>query len=171
MARGQPEHVNLWKNVEKAAMLAVKYGEETELQHGLKFFRTSKILHIQLPSGRCIRYFAPHLATNRFGQESIGYQAYENGKWGHAETFGGKLTENVVQAIARDCLRDAMLTVSEEYPRIVMHIHDEMVVEVPGETAEVDLKEICSIMGRPIPWAPGLLLRADGYTTDYYKKD
>ena len=163
--------VKLWKDVEKAAMLAVKYGEETELQHGLKFFRTSKILHIQLPSGRCIRYFAPHLTTNRFGQESIGYQAYENGKWGHAETFGGKLTENVVQAIARDCLRDAMLAVSETYPRIVMHIHDEMVVEVPGETAEADLKEICSIMGRPIPWAPGLLLRADGYTTDYYKKD
>lgn len=166
-----PNIVNLWKQINKAAMLAVKYGEETELQHGLKFFRTSKILHIQLPSGRCIRYFAPHLTTNRYGQETIGYQAYENGKWGHAETFGGKLTENVVQAIARDCLRDAMLAVSEEYPRIVMHIHDEMVVEVPGETAEADLKEICSIMGRPIPWAPGLLLRADGYTTDYYKKD
>lgn len=166
-----PNIVKLWKDVEKAAMLAVKYGEETELQHGLKFFRTSKILHIQLPSGRCIRYFAPHLTTNRFGQESIGYQAYENGKWGHAETFGGKLTENIVQAIARDCLRDAMLAVSEGYPRIVMHIHDEMVVEVPVGTAEADLKEISSIMGRPIPWAPGLLLRADGYTTKYYKKD
>lgn len=166
-----PNIVKLWKDVEKAAMLAVKYGEETELQHGIRVFRTNKILHIQLPSGRCIRYFAPHLTTNRFGQESIGYQAYENGKWGHAETFGGKLTENIVQAIARDCLRDAMLAVSEQYPRIVMHIHDEMVVEVHGENADADLKNICSIMGRPIPWAPGLLLRADGYTTDYYKKD
>jgi len=126
---------------------------------------------IQLPSGRCIRYFAPHLTKNRFGQDSIGYQAYDNGKWGHAKTFGGKLTENVVQAIARDCLRDAMLRVAEHYPDIVMHIHDEMVVEVPEELAETSLNVISRLMGEPILWAPGLLLRADGYTTKYYKKD
>ena len=166
-----PNIVTLWKDVEKVAMLAVKYGEDTELHHGIRVYRTNKIMHIQLPSGRCIRYFAPHMTTNKFGNESIGYQAYDNGKWGYAETFGGKLTENIVQAIARDCLRDAMLAVSEVYPDIVMHIHDEMVVEVNAGTAEADLKEICSIMGRPIPWAPGLLLRADGYTTEYYKKD
>ena len=166
-----PNIVKLWKDVEKAAMLAVKYGEETELHHGIRVYRTGKILHIQLPSGRCIRYFAPHLTQNKFGNESIGYQAYDNGKWGHAETFGGKLTENIVQAIARDCLRDAMLAASQVYPDIVMHIHDEMVVEIPNEGSDETLKEICSIMGAPIPWAPGLLLRADGYTTDYYKKD
>lgn len=166
-----PNIVMLWKAIEKAAMVAVKYGEETKLPHGIRVFRTGRLLHIQLPSGRCIRYYGPHLTTNRFGQESIGYQAYDNGKWGHAETFGGKLTENIVQAIARDCLRDAMLAVHEQYPRIVMHIHDEMVVEVPRANSEADLKEICSIMGRPISWAPGLLLRADGYTTEYYRKD
>jgi len=166
-----PRIVQLWKTIEKAAMLAVKYGEETALSHGIRVFRTNKIMHIQLPSGRCIRYFAPHLTKNRFGQDSIGYQAYDNGKWGHAKTFGGKLTENVVQAIARDCLRDAMLRVAEHYPDIVMHIHDEMVVEVPEELAETSLNVISRLMGEPILWAPGLLLRADGYTTKYYKKD
>ena len=166
-----PRIVGLWKAVEKAAMLAVKHGEESELNHGIRFFRTGKLLHIQLPSGRCIRYFAPHLTKNRFGQDSIGYQAYDNGKWGYAETFGGKLTENIVQAIARDCLRDAMQNVSRSYPDIVMHIHDEMVVEVPEDSAEQDLKTISGVMGTPIPWAPGLLLRADGYTTKFYKKD
>ena len=166
-----PNIVKLWRDVENAAMLAVKYGEETELHHGIRVYRTGKIMHIQLPSGRCIRYFAPHLTQNKFGNESIGYQAYDNGKWGCAETFGGKLTENIVQAIARDCLRDAMLAVSQVYPDIVMHIHDEMVVEIPSEGRDGTLQEICSIMGAPIPWAPGLLLRADGYTTDYYKKD
>ena len=166
-----PNIVRLWKTIEKAAMLAVKHGEETELNHGIRFFRTGKILHVQLPSGRCIRYFAPHLTKNRFGQDSIGYQAYDAGKWGYAETFGGKMTENVVQAIARDCLRDAMLGVSLRYPDIVMHIHDEMVVEVPEDNAELALSDISYVMGQPIPWAPGLLLRADGYTTKYYKKD
>lgn len=166
-----PRIVQLWKDVEKAAMLAVKHGEETKLPHDIKVFRTAKIMHIQLPSGRCIRYFAPHLTKNRFGQDSIGYQAYDAGKWSHAETFGGKLTENIVQAIARDCLRDAMLNVSRLYPDIVMHIHDEMVVEVPEATAEEHLNAISTLMGQPIPWAPGLLLRADGYTTPFYKKD
>ena len=166
-----PNIVKLWRDVENAAMLAVKYGEDTELHHGIRIFRSGKLMHIKLPSGRCIRYYAPHLTMNKFGRESIGYQAYDNGKWGQAETFGGKLTENIVQAIARDCLRDAMLAVSKVYPDIVMHIHDEMVVEIPSERRDGALKEICSIMGAPIPWAPGLLLRADGYTTDYYKKD
>lgn len=166
-----PRIVQLWKSVEKAAKNAVKYGEETELAHGLKFWTTGKLLHIQLPSGRCIRYYAPHLTLNRFGQESIGYQAYDNGKWGHAETFGGKLVENIVQATARDCLRDAMLRVAAVYPDIVMHIHDEMVVEVPEDTAELALSEISTLLGAPISWAPGLLLRADGYTTKYYRKD
>lgn len=166
-----PRIVQLWRDVEDAAMAAVKYSEERELQHGIRIWRTNRVLHIQLPSGRCIRYYAPHVTKNKFGSDSIGYQAYDNGKWGHAETFGGKLTENIVQAIARDCLRDAMLWVSELYPDIVMHIHDEMVVEVPEEYADLALRDITQIMGEPIPWAEGLLLRADGYVTKYYRKD
>lgn len=166
-----PRITQLWKGVEHAGMQAVRYSEETALPHGVTFFRTGKLMHIQLPSGRCIRYFAPHITKNRFGQDSIGYQAYDNGKWGHAETWGGKLTENIVQAIARDCLRDAMLRVAKIYPDIVMHIHDEMVVEVPEDTAELALSEICEAMAQPIAWAPGLLLRGDGYLTKYYKKD
>jgi DNA polymerase len=118
-----------------------------------------------------LRYYKPHMTTNRFGNQSIAYQAYDAGKWAETETFGGKLVENIVQGIARDCLRDAMLSVQYEYPNIVMHIHDEMVVEVPTETAEEDLQRICALMAQPISWAPGLLLRGDGYLTDYYKKD
>ena len=86
-------------------------------------------------------------------------------------TYGPKLLENITQAIARDCLRDAMLSVSLRYPDIVMHIHDEMVVEVPKKDAEIALKDILGIMAQPVPWAPGLKLKGDGYITDYYKKD
>lgn len=163
--------VKLWKDVEDAAMAAVKHGEERVIQKGITFWRTPRVLHVRLPSGRCLRYFAPHVTKNRYGQDSIGYQAYDNGKWGHAETFGGKLTENIVQAIARDCLRDAMLWVAERHPDIVMHIHDEMVVEVAEAEQDIALRDICRCMAEPIPWAEGLILRGDGYVTKYYKKD
>ena len=99
------------------------------------------------------------------------YQSYEAGKWGWARSYGPKFVENIVQGIARDCLRDSMLRVAAVWPRIVMHIHDEMVVEVPTEHKDTALTQICGIMGLPISWAPGLLLRGDGYLTEFYCKD
>lgn len=167
-----PKIVQLWYDVGDAVMKAVKDNVEVTLDHGLRFWRTSKLLHIQLPSGRVICYYDPGITENRFGKPSIDYQGYQtNGPWGRVESYGPKFVENIVQAASRDALRDSMLRVAEKYPDIVMHIHDEMVVEVPKDGAEDALKEIQALMGQPVPWAPGLLLRGDGYLTDYYKKD
>lgn len=166
-----PNIVGLWYELGDAAMKAVRFRETAKLQYGISLWRTGKLLHMQLPSGRAIRYFDPHITQNRFGHDSIGYQAYEMGKWGTAETWGGKLVENLVQATARDCLLEAMTRVSRLYPDIVMHVHDEMIVEVPTEEAKEALAFICGEMGREIPWAPGLLLRGDGYLCEFYRKD
>ena len=166
-----PNIVELWYEIGNAVMDAVKYREHVKLHHGIEVWRTGKLLHMRLPSGRCIRYFDPHVTQNRFGHDSIGYQAYDAGKWDTAETWGGKLVENLVQATARDCLLVSMQRVAKRYPDIVMHVHDEMIVEVPSAEAKEALQFICQEMGREIPWAPGLLLRGDGYLCDYYKKD
>jgi DNA polymerase len=104
-------------------------------------------------------------------RENITYGSVEAGKWGRVETYGPKLVENITQAVARDCLRDAMLEVAKTYPGIVMHIHDEMVVEVPKEQADTALKDILAIMARGVDWAPGLLLKGAGYITEFYMKD
>ena len=132
---------------------------------------TKKLLSIQLPSGRCIRYWEPEIGENKFGGSCITYGGLDAGKWGRVETYGPKLVENIVQATSRDCLRDAMLRVAEVFPDIVMHVHDEMIVEVPKEQASDALAYMQECMGAPLDWAPGLLLRGDGYTTDYYRKD
>lgn len=166
-----PHIVDLWHAVGDAVLKAVKYKEPTELDKGLNIWRSGKLLHIELPSGRALRYFNPQLTINRFGTNSIRYQNYDAGKWDWAESYGAKIVENIVQGIARDCLRDAMLGVAQVYPDIVMHIHDEMVVEVPTEHAAQALSEISAIMGRPVPWAEGLILRGDGYLCDFYRKD
>ena len=169
--KASPRIERLWWDVDDAAMKALKYKEPTELAHGLTVWKSGKLLHIQLPSGRSLRYFSPHIELGRFGRECIAYQNYDAGKWGWAQSYGPKLVENIVQGIARDCLRDAMLAVEKVCPDIVMHIHDEMVVEVPTGRAEEALREICAIMAQEISWAPGLLLRGDGYLCDFYKKD
>ena len=132
---------------------------------------SQKLLSITLPSGRCIRYFKPELGINKFGSECITYMGMDAGKWARLETYGPKLVENIVQATSRDCLRDAMMRVSEVFPDIVMHVHDEMIVEVDEVQAEDALKYMQECMGKPIEWASGLLLRGDGYCTPYYRKD
>lgn len=132
---------------------------------------TRNLLSVKLPSGRWIRYYKPRIETNKFGSESITYAGLDSGKWGRVETYGPKLVENIVQATSRDCLRDAMMRVSEVFPDIVMHVHDEMIVEVNEEQAEDALGYMQECMGKPIEWAPGLLLRGDGYITKYYRKD
>lgn len=163
--------VSLWQRVNEAAMAAMHGNPGPELPYGLRFYRTGKLLHLELPSGRVLRYFRPFLTTNRFGGDSIGYESYDTGVWGTVETYGAKLVENIVQAIARDCLRDTMLKVEPFWPEIVMHIHDEVVIEVPKAQEQIALDHITSIMSEAISWAPGLLLRGDGYLTDYYRKD
>jgi DNA polymerase len=130
-------------------------------------------LTITLPSGRKLYYVKPFLAPNRWGNDSIHYHGMDQTtkKWGEQETYGGKLVENIVQAIARDCLAVAMQRLESAGYEIVMHIHDEVVIDRPASEGIDYLIKACGIMGLPIPWAPGLLLRADGFTTDYYKKE
>ena len=130
-----------------------------------------KILSITLPSGRAIRYWEPKILFNELDREIITYGGTDAGKWARLETYGPKLVENIVQATSRDCLRDAMLRVAAVYPDIVMHVHDEMIVEVPENEADRALTYMEECMGTPFPWASGLLLRGDGYITKYYRKD
>ena len=126
-------------------------------------------LTIELPSGRKLFYVKPFLAPNKWGNDSIHYYGLdqETKKWTTVDTWGGKLVENVVQAIARDCLAVSIKRLEEAGLNIAFHVHDEVIIDAPCDA----LAEACEIMGRPIPWAPGLLLRADGFTTDFYKKD
>ena len=125
------------------------------------------MIFVTLPSGRRLAYVKPRLGLNQFGGECITYEGTgTTKKWERLETYGPKLTENIVQATSRDLLCHAMKTLSHCF--ITMHIHDELVIEADPS---VSLETICEQMGRTPSWAQGLLLRADGYTTDFYKKD
>jgi DNA polymerase len=163
--------VKLWHDVESAAIKAVKEKTVVKMQYGLKFYYKSGVLFIRLPSGRNLAYIRPRIEIDkRFHKEMLTYEGNEQGsKWGRISTYGGKLVENIVQAIARDCLAEAMLRLDEAGYRIVFHVHDEVVLEVPNDIGSID--EVKEIMGRSIDWAPGLPLRADGFETKFYKKD
>lgn len=163
-----PRTVELWHRIDSAAMAATKYHEWSEdLGYGLRIGYEDGLMIIELPSGRRLHYVKPRIGTNRFGREAVTYMGGTG--WTRIETFGGKLTENVIQAIGRDCLAWAMLRVSERYP-IVMHVHDEMIAEVPLEEANGALKYMNEVMAEPIPWAPGLILKGDGDVLNYYRK-
>ena len=162
----------MWKEVENAAKTAIRHkGPHVKYRHGLEFYTQAGLLFIQLPSGRAIAYVKPRIEhEDKFNRDTLTYEGVIlNGGWGRNYTWGGKLVENIVQATARDCLAMAMLRLDEAGYKIVMHVHDEVILEMPYGTGSLD--EAAGIMGQPIPWAPGLLLRADGYETPYYKKD
>lgn len=127
-------------------------------------------LIIELPSGRCLFYPRPMICPNRRGVESLQFMGTDQTtkKWGPQETYGGKLVENITQAIARDCLAESIDRLEAAGYEIVMHIHDEVVIDA---RPDLDLDSVTKIMGAPIKWAPGLLLRADGFETPYYRKD
>ena len=161
-----PHIVQLWWDVENAAIKAVRDKTETET-HGIHFSYESGFLFIKLLSGRRLAYVKPRIGENRFGGDSITYEGIGTGKkWERLETYSGKLVENIVQATARDLLFYSMQTLSQYFT--VGHIHDEMIIECPKDTK---LDEICQQMARTPDWAKGLLLRADGYECSFYKKD
>lgn len=161
-----PHIVQLWWDVENAAIKAVRDKTETET-HGIHFSYESGFLFIRLLSGRRLAYVKPRIEPNRFGGDSITYEGIgTNRKWELLETYSGKLVENIVQATARDLLFYSIQTLSQYF--IVGHIHDEMIIECPKDTK---LEEICQQMARTPDWAKGLLLRADGYECSFYKKD
>ena len=166
-----PAIVRLWGEVGRAAMKAVEIGGAFVIRHGIKFIKRGQYLCIDLPSGRTLYYVRPRIAANQFGSKALKYEGMNQTtkQWGLQDTYGGKLVENIVQAIARDCLALAMRRLNKAGYPIVSHVHDEVILEADNETGS--LEEACEIMGRPIKWAPGLLLRAEGYETQYYKKD
>lgn len=171
--KASPNIPRLWYRLENAAMDAIRTGAPV-MANGLVFRYEGtpeglRFLTIQLPSGRKLFYCNPFFGLNRFGNESLHYWGANTGNWTELETYGGKLTENVVQAIARDCLAAAMKNIEAVGYQIVMHIHDEVILDVPVERADLDT--VCKLMCQPIPWAEGLLLNADGFVGDYYKKD
>lgn len=161
--------VSLWWEVDRAAIKAVKERAETQVKN-IKFKYKSGILFITLPSGRKLSYIKPRIELNKFDREGITYEGIgTNKKWERIDTYGPKLVENIVQAIARDLLAEAMFRLDKAGYEIVMHIHDEVVIEAPINKGS--LKEVCDIMGITPKWAEGLFLRADGYECEYYKKD
>lgn len=134
---------------------------------GIGVEKRSGMLFITLPSGRRLAYPKPKMGKNRFGGESVTYEGVGlTKKWERIESYGPKFVENIVQATSRDILAYAMENMRDR--RIVMHIHDELVIEAGPEER---LEDVCRIMGQTPPWANGLLLRADGYETPFYKKD
>jgi DNA polymerase len=164
--------VKFWYITENAAKTAIKEHRTVKIQHGLEFSYINKILFIKLPGGRKLAYYDAMIEPNPKGKEMITYAGVnqETKAWGRLETYGGKLVENLVQGAARDCLAIAMKRVDRAGYNIVMHIHDEMVVDVPNVDTHA-AKTITELMGKDITWAPGLPLRGDTYETVYYKKD
>ncbi len=164
--QSNPKIVSMWYEIERAAKAAILRKTTTET-HGLKFECRNGMLFIHLPSGRMLSYVKPKIGINRFGFESITYEGTDGTKhWGRIETFSGRLTENVVQAISRDILCYAMQTLSSCF--ICAHIHDEVIVEC---SKDVSVDAVCDLMGRTPPWADGLVLRADGYDGIFYRKE
>ena len=164
-----PHIVRFWYEVGNAAMKAIK--EKTTVPLGKLVFAYERgILFIRLPSGRRLSYIKPRIGTNRFGGDSITYMGINSAKkWDRLETFGGKLTENIVQGTARDLLANALINAANAGYDTVFHVHDEIICEVPNGYGSVD--ELCRLMCIKTDWADGLPLNADGFECEYYKKE
>jgi DNA polymerase len=170
--KANPAIVQLWRALDKAAIRATDWGDSQRV--GNLEFRPEtdgerRFLLIRLPSNRRLMYAHPRTRLNKFGRDALHYlDLNQSNKWTEQSTFGGKLAENIIQAISRDCLALALQRLDAAGYQIVFHVHDEVVIEaVPGQTVE----EACEIMGQPIPWAPDLILKAAGFDCAYYQKD
>ena len=164
-----PHIVRFWYEVGNATMKAIK--EKTTVPLGKLVFAYERgILFIRLPSGRRLSYIKPRIGTNRFGGDSITYMGINSAKkWDRLETFGGKLTENIVQGTARDLLANALINAANAGYDTVFHVHDEIICEVPNSYGSVE--ELCRLMCIKPDWADGLPLNADGFECEYYKKE
>lgn len=161
-----PMITSLWWNVDRAVKTCIKQRIDTKT-HGIKFSWKSGFLFIELPSGRKIAYVKPRMGENKFGGESVTYEGVgTTKKWERLESYGPKFVENIIQGIARDILVYAMKTLRN--CEIVAHVHDEIIIEADKR---MSLEVVCEQMGRTPPWASGLILRADGYECEFYKKD
>ena len=164
--QANPYIVKFWWDVDREVKKCIKEKKSQEVQN-IKFHYMSGMLFIVLPSGRKLAYLKPNIGENIFGGESVTYEGVgATKKWERIESYGPKFVENIVQAISRDILMYAMKTLST--CNIVAHVHDEVIIEA-DQSLSLDM--VCKQMGRVPPWAKGLLLDADGYECDFYKKD
>lgn len=164
--QSNPNIVRFWWDVDRAVKNVVKNRTQEEVK-GIRFYYKSGMLFIKLPSGRQLSYVKPRMGENKFGGESVTYEGVgATKKWERIESYGPKFVENIVQAISRDILSFAMQTLSHCF--ICGHVHDELIIEC---SKDVSLDSICKQMGRTPSWATGLVMRADGYETEFYKKD
>ena len=164
--QANPNIVQFWWDVDDAVKTAIKQRTKTKT-HGIVFEYRSAMLFITLPSGRKLSYVKPRMGENSFGNESPTYEGVGGDKkWERIESYGPKFVENIVQAVSRDILCNAMKTLSHCF--IVGHVHDELIIEA---SKDVSLKAVCEQMGRSPSWLPDIKLRADGYETQFYKKD
>lgn len=170
-----PRIRDLWYAVEEAALLVMQTAQPQAI-YNLIFNLESDIVYgqnfltVQLPSGRKLYYPRPFLKENQFGKLAIHYYTggQQTRKWEVTSTYGGKMTENIVQAIARDCLAETLRRIDAKGLQVVFHVHDEVIIDAPVETT---VDEICDLMAEPIPWAPGLILKGAGFESNYYMKD
>lgn len=170
-----PRIRDLWYAVEEAALLVMQTAQPQAI-YNLIFNLESDIVYgqnfltVQLPSGRKLYYPRPFLKENQFGKLAIHYYTVgqQTRKWEVTSTYGGKMTENIVQAIARDCLAETLRRIDAKGLQVVFHVHDEVIIDAPMETT---VGEICDLMAEPIPWAPGLTLKGAGFESNYYMKD
>ena len=173
--QANPRIKDLWYAVENAA-LAVMQTAQPQAIYGLVFALEGDLLYgqsfltVKLPSGRRLYYPKPFLKENQFGKLALHYYTVgqQSRKWEVASTYGGKMTENIVQAVARDCLAVTLERIAAKHLRVVFHVHDEVIIDAPMETT---VDEICDLMAEPIPWAPGLILKGAGFESNYYMKD
>lgn len=172
--KASPKIVEMWYEFERCALLALKARKPvTSKLKGIIFNYEFNCLTIRLPNGRKLIYRDPVLSTNKWDGESIKYKGKHQttGQWTWIDTYGGKISENIIQAIARDLLADGMRRLDRAGFDIVMHVHDEVVADIPDYSHEFVIGEMCKILGRPVKWAPGLGTPAEGFITPYYKKD
>lgn len=175
--KANPRIKDLWYTCENAALEVMRTGKPSGINKGIIFAREYDISNgldfftITLPSGRKLYYPHPFLAENDFGKDALHYYGVgqQNKKFSAQSTYGGKLTENIVQAIARDCLAETLKRLDDIGLQVVMHIHDEVVIDCPKWA--VSQEKACEIMGQPIRWAEGLPLKAAGFESRYYMKD
>ena len=173
--QANPRIVDLWYQVGNAA-LAVMETAQPQAIRGLVFALEGDLLYgqsfltVRLPSGRKLFYPRPFLKENQFGRPAVHYYTVgqQTRKWEVASTYGGKMVENIVQAIARDCLAETLKRIDARGLQVVFHVHDEVIIDAPAGTT---VEEICGLMAEPIPWAPGLILKGAGFENDYYMKD
>lgn len=166
-----PHIVKFWRTVELAAKTAIREHRKVKIKNGMTFSYDNQNLYIQLPSGRHICYWDARVKEDSGGKEYIAFKSVNTAhQWAEEETYGGKITENITQAVARDCLAETIRNVSALGYQIVMHVHDEIIVDVRKNDTDA-YQVILNAMKSPIPWAPGLPLNADGYVCDYYRKD